>query len=75
MTNKSAVPNKDFGGTGRQSHVEKRTCSSHMLQGHIRQTIAGRENNASTRHIEASADRVDSEDLQEVTNTDKILHK
>ena len=38
-------------------------------------TIAGSRNNASKRHIEASADRVDSEDLQEVTNTDKILHK
>ena len=31
-------------------------------------TIAGSRNNASKRHIEASADRVDSEDLQEVTN-------
>ena len=63
---KSAVPNKDFGGTGRQSHVEKRTCSSHGLQGHIRQTISGSGNNASKRHIEASAVRVDGEDLQEV---------
>lgn len=38
-------------------------------------TIAGSRNNASKRHIEPSADRVDSEDLREVATADKILHK